>query len=104
MAGLIITVLSTILFFLLLLAGYFILDSYSAELNEAFPAVTLFKDYGNDNLNQADVDTARTIAFVMITLYSVSILGMISGYILTVISYIQAAAYRVQIAALPGYD
>ncbi len=102
--GIIITVLSTILFFLLMLAGYFLLESYSAELNEAFPAITLFRDYGNDSLNQADVENARTLAFIMITLYTISLLGIISGYILAVISYIQAAAYRVHIAPLPGYD
>lgn len=104
MAGLIITILSTIMFFMLLLASYFILDSYSAELNEAFPAVTLFQDYGNDSLNEADVENAKNIAFVMMTLFSLSFLGLLSGYILAAISYIQAAAYRVNISPLPGYD
>lgn len=102
--GIIIFILSTLLFLLLLVAGYFLLDSYSAELNEAFPAVTLFRDYGNDSLNQSDVENARTLAFIMITLYTISLLGIISGYILTIISYIQAAAYRVNITPLPGYD
>jgi hypothetical protein len=104
-AGIIFAILSIIMFFLLLVAASVIVNSYEQELAAAFPEFQLFEDVEiTEEVTAIDRENAELIGFLMVVLFAMSGVGVIGGFMVAIISYIQAAAYRVHVAPLPGYD
>jgi hypothetical protein len=101
--GLLIGFVSAILFLLLILATALVVDQYKAEIEQAYPELTFFESTNQTNLDQAKVDEARLVVLIIIILFNLSVLGIFTGYMLAIISYVQAAAYRVEVAPLPGF-
>jgi hypothetical protein len=104
LTGIVIAILATFLLFMLIIAASVIASNYEAELNAAYPELTFFKDPGDTDVSQSDIQDIRMIVAVMIVMFTIAVLGVLGGSMLAVISYIQAAAYRVDVAPLPGYD
>lgn len=103
-AGIILAILSIIMFFLLLVAASVVVNNYETELAAAFPEIEYFRNVNVEGVSAIDEENARLIGLVMAVLFAFSVLGMIGGVMMAVISYIQAAAYRVNVAPLPGYE
>ncbi|MCI0708866.1 MAG: hypothetical protein L0154_01775 [Chloroflexi bacterium] len=104
-AGIIFAILSIILFFLLLVGASVVVNSYEQELAAAFPEFQLFEDVEvTEEVTAIDRENAELIGFLMIILFAMSGVGIVGGFMVAIISYIQAAAYRVHVAPLPGYD
>ena len=104
-AGIIFAILSIIMFFLLLVAASVIVNSYEQELAAAFPEFQLFEDVQiTSEVTAIDRENAELIGFLMIVLFAMSGVGVVGGFMVALISYIQAAAYRVHVAPLPGYE
>jgi hypothetical protein len=98
-----IAILSGLFFLLLVVAGYFVLDTYAAEFNDIFK-LEIFTDYAQDEYNPADRTDAEVVAYILLAFYGITALGMLGGLILATLNYIRAAANRVDVPPLPGYE
>jgi hypothetical protein len=102
--GIILAVVSLVLFLLLVVAGYVIGNQYEAELEQAYPEITFFESTASEaSISQADIEMVRLIVLVLAILFALAALGTIGGGTLALISYIQAAAYHVDVPPLPGF-
>lgn len=89
--------------FLVILAGSVLLDRYEAELNAAYPEFGIFDNANVDtsNVGATEVQNVRIGALALIILMALSFSGLVIGSIMTLIGYLQSAAYRVEVAPLP---
>lgn len=93
---------SVFTFFLVVLAGATIASQYQAELVKAYPEMSILTGSVEDTVNDTNVDNVRVIVLALILLFGLSITGFLSGAAMFVISYLHAAAFRVEVAPLPG--
>jgi hypothetical protein len=102
--GIMITLLSILLFFLLIFASAVIVENYGEVIEAAYPELTFFESAGNENISDEDIDNARVMVLVVVILFAVALIGAIIGSLMTITSYVQAAAFRVEVAPLPGFQ
>ncbi|MBI5928858.1 MAG: hypothetical protein HY862_06095 [Chloroflexi bacterium] len=102
--GIILAVVSLLLFLMLVVAAYVIGNQYEAELEKAYPEVTFFQSTANEAaISQADVEMVRLIVLVLGILFVLAAIGTLGGAAVAVVSYVQAAAYHVDVSPLPGF-
>ncbi len=103
--GIVLLFLSVVFLLMLVGASALLVGQYEAEINAAYPELNLFaEDVDPAAAASSEVENARIIVLVMIVLGTLSVLGILGGFVLAVVSYMQAAAYRVNVPPLPGYD
>lgn len=87
---------------LAILAGSVMLDRYQNELNAAYPELGIFTNsIPPANLDATEVQNVRVAVLALLVLSALSISGVVAGIMITMIGYLQAAAYRVKVAPLP---
>ncbi len=87
---------------LAVLAGSVMLDRYQNELNAAYPELGLFSNtIPPNNLDATEVQNVRVAVLALLILSAMSVSGAVAGIMIAFIGYLQAAAYRVQVAPLP---
>lgn len=102
--GIILAVVSLLMFLMLVVAAYVIGNQYEAELEKAYPEITFFESTASEAaISQADVEMVRLIVLVLGILFVLAAIGTLGGAAVAVVSYLQAAAYHVDVPPLPGF-
>lgn len=87
---------------LAVLAGSVMLDRYQNELNAAYPELGIFNNtIPPNNLDATEVQNVRVAVLALLILSALSVSGVVAGIMIAFIGYLQAAAYRVEVAPLP---
>lgn len=102
--GIILAVVSLLMFLMLVVAAYVIGNQYEAELERAYPEITFFESTASEAaISQADVEMVRLIVLVLGILFVLAAIGTLGGAAVSVVSYVQSAAYHVDVPPLPGF-
>lgn len=102
--GVILALVSLVLLLMLVVAAYFIGNQYEAELEQAYPEITLFENTADEaTISQADVEMVRLIVLVLGILFVLAALGTFGGAAVALVGYVQAAAYHIDVPPLPGF-
>lgn len=107
MIGVVIFFLSLLWLAGMVVGGILALDEYRAELEAAYPTVSIFAADPNTppptNLNPEDVRMAENGLLAFSVLTALAGIGVFSGLLLTIVGYLHGAAYRVNVPPLPEY-
>lgn len=94
---------SVFTFFLVILAGAIITSQYRPELVRAYPELSILTgNVDTVNTTEANVDNVRVMVLALVVLLGLSGIGFLGGAAMFIISYLHAAAFRVDVAPLPG--
>jgi uncharacterized membrane protein len=102
--GVIVFFLSLLWFIGMVLFGLWALESYSAELETAYPTVRLFTsdaEIDEATLDADRVNQAESGALAYAILFALSLLGVVMGLTLTLVGYLHNKAYNVSVPPLP---
>ena len=108
--GFLIMIFSIFTVFLVAIAGFFLTSQYEAEMTAAYPEAAIITNATVTNCAEADsgldcteVQNVKVVILALIILIALSGVGLIGGFIMAFVSYLQSAAYSVDVAPLPDH-
>ncbi len=101
--AMLLAMISVFTFCLVILAGAVLMDRYETEIDAAYPEFSLFgsREIDSDALDATQVQNVKVVVLVLIILMGLSGVGFVGGMAMFIVSYLHAAAYRVDVAPLP---
>lgn len=101
--GILLVIICVFAFALMILASSVLLNEYEAELSEAYPELGLFEsDVDPDTLDETEIQNTRVAVLAIFLMLGLSSVGFVGGLLMSFASYVQSAAYRVDVIALPN--
>lgn len=100
--GIVLSFVSLFTIFLIVLAATALIGRYKDELNAAYPEFGLFDSNVNpDTLDRTQVQNVKVMVLALTILGGLSIVGVVGGLLMSIVSYLHSSAFKVDVAPLP---
>ncbi|HLA44524.1 MAG TPA: hypothetical protein VJZ27_13860 [Aggregatilineales bacterium] len=104
--GVVIFFLALMWFIVMIIAAVLGVNRYRAELQAAYPSVSLFASGDNPvtEVNPDAISNAESGVLAFSILFGLSLIVIVIGLLLTIVGYLHGSAYDVRVIPLPAYD